>query len=60
MIRVEDMFYVEHQYRTNNNHCDYYKQDEQANVDMLRVMNEGNIDDRQLKKRKSAASLVHN
>jgi hypothetical protein len=60
MIRVEDMFYVEHQYRTNNNHCDYYKQDEEANVDMLLLMNEGNIDDRQLKKRKSAASLVHN
>jgi hypothetical protein len=27
---------------------------------MLLLMNEGNIDDRQLKKRKSAASLVHN
>jgi hypothetical protein len=59
MIRVEDMFYVEHQYRTNNNHCDYYKQDEQANVDMLPLMNDSYVDDRHMTKKKIAASLVH-
>jgi hypothetical protein len=60
MMLVEDMFDDGYQCRTNNNHWDYYKQDEQANVDVLPLMNVGNVDDRQMKKKKNAASLVHN
>jgi hypothetical protein len=60
MMHVENMFDGENQYRTNNNHSHYYKQTEQANVDMLPLMNDDCVDDRHMTKKKIAASLVHN
>jgi hypothetical protein len=60
MMHVEDMLDVGNQYRTNNNHCHHYKHGEQANVDMLPLMNDGYVDDRHMTKKKIAASLPHN
>jgi hypothetical protein len=60
MMHAEDMFDVGNQYRTNNNHCHYYKYDEPANVDVLPLMDDDYIDDRHMTKKKIAASLVHN
>jgi hypothetical protein len=59
MMHVEDVFGGKNQCRTNNNHYRYYKQDEQANVDMLPLMNDSYVDDRHMTKKKIAASLVH-
>jgi hypothetical protein len=58
-MHVEDMFDSENQYRRNNNHCRYYKHNEQANVDMLPLMNVGYVYDRHMTKKKIAASFVH-
>ncbi len=60
MMLGEDMIDADNQYRTNNNHWCYYKHVEQANVDMLPLMNDDYVDDRQMTKKKIAASLVHN
>ena len=59
-MHVEDLFDAANQYRTRHNRLCYCKSNEQANVDVSLEMDDSSADDRQLRKTRNAASLVHN